>query len=326
MHETPSERTRDLLRKNFLAQTLRIQTISPTGQVEWRPLERVSRSPGEGRQLVRVRTHPDTRWGAILTADHRVYTSPTDRIEAGLLRRGDQILAISGDRPQKKTVLWVEPLPPRRYMYNLSVPPHRNYMVCSFGVVANSPDTFYHFRPPEHEGRVGKYDRVFGQIWQDQELLLYLNRAIDDWTLVPPNTSQVRTIDEIWSRYPGWRSGVTWGAIVHALFAVQLNWIADEFDYSIGGVSLSIEKSSKYQSALGDAKERWDRAAEGKTRTTLYIMGLKQSRFGTGVRSAFGPALGKNTLSPRAYVWGFLIPLLAAKYYTLENIFSVIWS
>lgn len=254
------------------------------------------RTPTLGRSMVRVFAED----GAVtLTSDHKLHINSVDRVPAGSLRRGDFVSHVRNDRLGRQRVLRVDRLPPRDWVYNVSVPPHCNFLVGSLGC-RNSPDKFYHFRPPEHEGRIGRYDRVFGQIWEDQELLLYLRRALDDWTLVPPNTDQVRTIDQVWLTYPGWRSGITWGAIIHALFAVMLNWIADEFDYSIGGVSLSIEKSSKYQSAIGDAKDMWDKAADGKTKTTLYILGLKQPRFGVGVRSAFGPYV-RGTLGPRAF-------------------------
>lgn len=72
--------------------------------------------------------------------------------------------------------------------------------------------------------------------------------------------------------------------------------------YSIGGVSLDIEKSSKYEAAKRNAEDQFDKAVQGKLETTKYIRGLKQPRFGIGVRSAFGPALGRGVLSPRSFV------------------------
>lgn len=72
--------------------------------------------------------------------------------------------------------------------------------------------------------------------------------------------------------------------------------------YSIGGVSLDIEKSAKYESAKQNAEGQFDKAVQGKLETTKYIRGLKQPRFGIGVRSAFGPALGRGVLSPRSFV------------------------
>ena len=40
-----------------------------------------------------------------------------------------------------------------------------------------NPDKYYHFRPPEHESNIGSYNRVFGQVWEDEEYLEYLERA-----------------------------------------------------------------------------------------------------------------------------------------------------
>lgn len=71
--------------------------------------------------------------------------------------------------------------------------------------------------------------------------------------------------------------------------------------YSIGGVSLDIEKSSKYQAAKENAEGQFDKAVEGKLQTTKYMVGLKQSRFGIGVRSAFGPYVGRGVMSPRNF-------------------------
>ena len=49
-----------------------------------------------------------------------------------------------------------------------------------------NPDKFYHFRPPEFEGDIGQYNRIFGQIWEDAELLEYLQRSLDWFNMFPP--------------------------------------------------------------------------------------------------------------------------------------------
>lgn len=165
-----------------------------------------------------------------------------------------------------------------------------------------NPDKFYHFRPPEHEGDIGQYSRIFGQIWEDAELLEYLERGLDWWNMFPPSTAYLNTIDKLCTDQRMWRTAVLWEAITHACFALSCNWVADEFDYSIGGVSLSIEKSSKYESLKQNAEGQFDKASEAKARTVKYIRGLQQPRFGIGVRSAFGPAVGRGVLSPRNFI------------------------
>lgn len=165
-----------------------------------------------------------------------------------------------------------------------------------------NPDKFYHFRPPEAEGNIGAYNRVFGQIWEDEELLEYLERGLDWWNMFPPLTEGMNTLDKLCRDKPVWRTAVLWAAISHACFALSANWIADEFDYSIGGISLSIEKSSKYESLKQNAESQFDKAAEAKARTVKFMRGLQQPKYGLGIRSAFGPAVGRGVLSPRNFL------------------------
>ena len=80
------------------------------------------------------------------------------------------------------------------------------------------------------------------------------------------------------------------------------NGILAHNTYSIGGVSLDIEKASKYQTMKDAADAKFTPALEAKQKTVLFIRGLQQPRFSLGVRSAFGPAVGRGILSPRSFV------------------------
>jgi len=165
-----------------------------------------------------------------------------------------------------------------------------------------NPDKYYHFRPPEAEAVVGQYNRVFGQVWEDYELMEYLERALDWWNMMPPETEGYRTIETLVNTKPAWRTPILQGAIVFAAMALQANWIVDEFDYSIGGISLNIDKSSKYDGLKSAAESQWQTATEMKARTTKIIRGLVQPKYGIGVRSAFGPNVGRGVLSPRNFM------------------------
>ncbi len=165
----------------------------------------------------------------------------------------------------------------------------------------NNPDRNYHFRPPEHEGDIGEYNRIFGFVWTDAELYQYLLRAVDWWDMFPPRT-YVCNIGALVSQNPSWRTAIYYGAMMFALMALAINWVHEEFDYSIGGVSLSIEKSSKYESLKSNAEGQFDKATEAKARTVKFIRGLQQPRFGVGIRSAFGPRVGRGILSPRNFL------------------------
>jgi hypothetical protein len=166
----------------------------------------------------------------------------------------------------------------------------------------NNPDKNYKFAPPKSEGEVGCYNQVFGYIWEDAEFAEYLEIALWKWNAHPPETEELNNLDRLCQSKPAWKASVLWGALVNAAQALAYNWIVNEFDYSIGGISLNLEKSSKYMDLKRNAEEQWDKLTEAKARTTKYMRGLAQPRFGRGVRSAFGPYVGKGVLSPRNFV------------------------
>lgn len=166
----------------------------------------------------------------------------------------------------------------------------------------NNPDRNYRFMPPKSEGEVGCYNQVFGYIWEDAEFAEYLEIALWKWNAHPPETEELNNLDRLCQQKPAWKASILWGALVNAAQALAYNWTANEFDYSIGGISLNLEKSSKYMDLKRNAEEQWDKLTEAKARTTKYMRGLSQPRFGRGVRSAFGPYVGRGVLSPRNFV------------------------
>ena len=165
----------------------------------------------------------------------------------------------------------------------------------------NKPDRNYHFRPPAHEETITQFNRVFGYIWEDEEMKEYLERSLDSISLAPPYTP-FQNLDSLVSRFPAWRTLLLTGAMVHAIQALRLNWVADEFDYSVGGVSLTIDKSSKYEGALSTAVDQFDKQLEKAKATVNIVRGLQQPKYGVVIRSSFGPYSGRGVLSPRRFV------------------------
>lgn len=168
----------------------------------------------------------------------------------------------------------------------------------------NNPARNYHFVPPSGEESVNQMNRVFGYIWEDPELLEYLNVALDIVNMYPPRTSY-SSLDQLLSENRGWRSLVLTGAMVYALQALSINWIVDEFGYSIGGVSLDLEKSGKYQGMAESIDGRFKEMLSSDTgakATVKVIRGLQQSRYGIGIRSSFGPSVGRGALTPRRFI------------------------
>ncbi len=165
----------------------------------------------------------------------------------------------------------------------------------------NNPDRNYHFAPPTGEESINQFTRVFGFLWEDYELLEFLRVSLDGINSRPPMTFY-RSLDQLIAQNRPWRTILLEGAMIHALFALGLNWVVDEFDYSIGGVSLSIEKSSKYQSMSSDVQARFQADVEAAKETVKIFKGLKQSKFGVGIRSSFGPSVGRGALTPRRFL------------------------
>lgn len=83
---------------------------------------------------------------------------------------------------------------------------------------------------------------------------------------------------------------------------VLANDILAHNSYSIGGINLDLEKSSKYEGLKQNAESQMDKLFEQKTRTVKIVRGLQQPRLGIGVRSSFGPHVGRGVLSPRSFV------------------------
>lgn len=168
----------------------------------------------------------------------------------------------------------------------------------------NNPARNYHFMPPTGEESVNQMNRVFGYIWEDEELLEYLKVSNDIINMYPPRTFYA-TLDQLMNQNAGWRSLVLTGGMVYALQALSINWTAEEFSYSIGGVSLDLDKSSKYQSMADSMDTRFKdmlSSDTGAKATVKVIRGIQQSRYGIGIRSSFGPSVGRGALTPRRFL------------------------
>lgn len=176
-------------------------------------------------------------------------------------------------------------------------------LVRSFRIMLrdNNPARNYHFVPPSGEESVNSMNRVFGFIWEDLELLEFLRFSNDSINMYPPATNYA-TLDQLIATRRSWRTLLITGAMVHAINALALNWVHEEFGYSIGGVSLDLEKSSKYQSMAGDANERFKEFVVQAKETVKIMAGLRQSRYGVGIRSSFGPSAGRGALTPRRFL------------------------
>lgn len=74
--------------------------------------------------------------------------------------------------------------------------------------------------------------------------------------------------------------------------------------YSVSGVSLDIDKSSKYESMKNNFIEEFEKSRELAKRSIKIIKGLQQPKYGIGLQSALGPYSRPGIQSRRNYVSG----------------------
>ncbi len=221
---------REQLQSAFRRGKLRTRSVSPEGEVQWRPIIRTHRADIGPETVWRLTT---AYGSSVVTGGHRVYVDPTEAVDAETLKAGDRVLCVLAEQAQLWTLQAVEQVESRQFMYDVCVEGNHNLVLhASFISCHNSPDRNYRFRPPEQEGVIGRYNRVFGFVWEDVELEHYLGFSLNWWNSQPPETEGIFSLDQLCQQKPAWKTFILWGAAVHALFALSINAIHDEFSLS----------------------------------------------------------------------------------------------
>jgi hypothetical protein len=83
---------------------------------------------------------------------------------------------------------------------------------------------------------------------------------------------------------------------------VLANGILAHNTYSIGGVSLDIDKSAKYQAMADGYDQQYEQMRELIKQSLKSVKGLSQSRYGIGISSALGPMTAPGSMSRRNFV------------------------
>lgn len=227
----PSSRIADTskeekLKKAYSKKALRVRSLSPEGKVEWKPIIAVHKADTSNEDIVEVSTPEGPM---VLTGGHRVYTSPTSKVDADQLTKGSVVRGGMNTFSYLQTVSSVKQLPSRKHMYDVEVEDNHNLLLMRSGTfVSNCPDRNYHFRPPTSEGTMSEKNRVFSFIWTDEELIEYMERGVDFINLWPPETHW-NSVDYMVKAKPAWRQMILMAAIAHATMALALNWISEEF-------------------------------------------------------------------------------------------------
>jgi hypothetical protein len=139
-----------------------------------------------------------------------------------------------------------------------------------------NPDRNYHFRPPTPGKVVAGFTTRVGYIWLDSTILRMLDIAIAKLNTWNPKNLTNYTLDSIPT---DWGKCAAVGAAASCLSAEGARWAADEFSYSLNGVSLDINKSSLYLSLAQTYGQEFTEWATPLTAIRPCSAGLRQQRW-----------------------------------------------
>jgi hypothetical protein len=280
--------------RSFLDGTLKVLSSSVDKRPEWKRVVDVTKHDVSRKDQYEVTTIGGQQCRA--TGDHSLFLFERDKIterKTGLFSVGDNLTVLDGGSIIGRPIRILNRIPPLDYMYDLSVEDNHNFFLKS-GILAHNT-----FRPPATEKFIQAQAQVFGYLWEDEELYEYLLFAVDLFNTAPPVTGI--TLMDMPDR---WRSVVLLSAAARACAALSLTWIVNEFSYSVSGVSLDIEKSSKYESMKNNFEQEYDKAEEKAKTSVKIVKGLRQPRYGVGISSALGPFSKPGVQSRRNFASG----------------------
>ena len=139
-----------------------------------------------------------------------------------------------------------------------------------------NPDRNYHFRPPTPGKVIANLTTRVGFIWTDTTILVNLGIAISTLNVFNPMNFFNWTLDTI---PRDWGNIAALGAASFCLSGESARWAADEFSYSLNGVSLDINKSALYQSLAGTYLTQFNTVAPLLTANRPFSAGLRQQRW-----------------------------------------------
>lgn len=139
-----------------------------------------------------------------------------------------------------------------------------------------SPERNYHFRPPT-TGRIvaGFNDRV-GFIWTDRTIIRMLRLAMEQANTWNPMNLTNYTVE---NAPRAWQEAIAVGAAHWCLSKEAARWTADEFSYSLNGVSLDLHKAQEYEALANDYAAEFKEWLPNLTANRPCTVGLRQQRW-----------------------------------------------
>lgn len=262
----------------FFNKTLKIKSVSLDGKIEiktvvdvlkhWVPFKNIHKITLINSQEV------------IVTEDHSIYgfdgnkiykTKPSDFPTQIVISKQDVIVLID-----VQTNIIIDN---REYMYDLSVEDNQNYILHSNILVSNS------FAPPVSAEGINGFTRCRGYRWPSEQLANHLLQASSFINFYAPIScfdicNWPCILEDVLLRQ----------AMIYALYDLASLWINEEFNYSLNGISLDIQRSDKYSSLASSLQEQINQLLErSKGPLMRSIKGIRQSAYTFSRGAALGP-------------------------------------
>jgi len=139
-----------------------------------------------------------------------------------------------------------------------------------------NPDRNYHFRPPTPGKIVAGYTTRVGFIWTDSQILRFLQMAISKLNWYNPKNIYSFTLDTVPA---DWGRIAAFAAAAMCLSAEGARWAADQFSFSLNGVSLDINKADLYRGLADGYNAQFTEMAPLVTANRPFSAGLRQQRW-----------------------------------------------
>lgn len=139
-----------------------------------------------------------------------------------------------------------------------------------------NPDRNYHLRPPTPARQIAGYSVRTGFIWTDTTIMRMLELTVSQLNLWNPKAQFSWTID---TAPVDWLNIAAIGAAAKCLSIEGARWAAEEFAYSLNGVSLDLHKYSAYQALAESYRAEFEMSAPLATANRPGSAGLRQQRW-----------------------------------------------
>ena len=142
-----------------------------------------------------------------------------------------------------------------------------------------NPERNYHFRPPTSGKVVAEFNQRVGFIWTDSTIIRFLRQGTSKLNVTNPMNLTNYSLENL---PKDWIPCAALYASARCLSKEAARWAADEFGYSLNGVSLDINKYASYQSLSDSYLSEFAEWAEDLTANRPCSAGLRQNRWMLG--------------------------------------------